>query len=161
LFVIGIIAAAFASSDSALASLTTSFSVDILGVQHMEPKVAERKRKYTHIGMSVVFILIMLIFKALNNKSMIDAIYTIVSYTYGPLLGMFAFGLFTKRQVRDKMVPVVAVASPLICFGLNFVSTNLYHYPLGYELLMINGLITFVGMYLLSWNRGIIESHHY
>jgi Na+/proline symporter len=156
LFVIGIIAAAFASSDSALASLTTSFSVDILGVQHLEPKVAERKRKYTHVGMSVVFVIIMLVFKMLNNKSIIDAIYTIASYTYGPLLGMFAFGLFTKRRVRDKMVPVVAIASPILCFGLNSLSTNLFHYPLGYELLMINGLITFGGMYLLSWNRGTV-----
>jgi len=158
LFVIGIIAAAFASSDSALASLTTSFAVDILGVQHMEPKVAERKRKYTHIGMSIVFVLIMLIFKVLNNKSIIDAIYTIASYTYGPLLGMFAFGLFTKRMVRDKMVPLVAVSSPFICFGLNAVSSSMFGYPLGYELLMINGLITFIGMYLLSIHRGNIES---
>jgi Na+/proline symporter len=150
LFIIGIIAAAFASSDSALASLTTSFSVDILGVQHMEPKVAERKRKYTHIGMSVVFVVIMLVFKLLNNKSIIDAIYTIAGYTYGPLLGMFAFGLFTKLLVRDKMVPFVAIASPFLCYGLNYLSTNLFHYPLGYELLMINGLITFAGMWMIS-----------
>jgi Na+/proline symporter len=157
LFVIGIIATTFASSDSALASLTTSFSVDILGVQHKEPKVAERKRKYTHIGMSVLFVAIILIFKALNNKSIIDAIYTIASYTYGPLLGLFAFGLFTKRQVRDKMVPIIAIISPLLCFGLNSLTTNLFNYPLGYELLMINGLITFGGMYFLSLNRGNVE----
>lgn len=150
LFVIGIIAATFASSDSALASLTTSFSVDILGVKHDEPKVAERKRKYTHMGMSVLFVVIMLLFKLLNNKSIIDAVYTIASYTYGPLLGMFAFGLFTKRQVKDKMLPFVAVASPLLCFGLNMLSTTIYNYPLGYELLMINGLITFVGMWMFS-----------
>jgi Na+/proline symporter len=157
LFVIGIIAATFASSDSALASLTTSFSVDILGVQHNAPKVAERKRKLTHMGMSVLFILIMLIFKALNNKSIIDAIYTIASYTYGPLLGMFAFGLFTKRQVRDTLVPFVAIISPLLCFGLNLLSTTCFNYALGYELLMINGLITFGGMYLLSINRQNVE----
>jgi Na+/proline symporter len=150
LFVIGIIAATFASSDSALASLTTSFSVDILGVQHMEAKVAERKRKYTHIGMSVLFVLIMLVFKVLNNKSIIDAVYTIASYTYGPLLGMFAFGLFTKRQVRDKAVPYIAIASPFICYGLNQLTTLFFNYPLGYELLMINGLITFVGMWMFS-----------
>ena len=157
LFVIGIIAATFASSDSALASLTTSFSVDILGVKHNEPKVAERKRKYTHIGMSVLFVAIILIFKVLNNKSVIDAIYTIASYTYGPLLGLFAFGLFTKRQVRDKMVPIIAIISPMLCFGLNSLTTNLFNYPLGYELLMINGLITFGGMYFLSLNRGNVE----
>ena len=156
LFVIGIIAATFASSDSALASLTTSFSVDILGVQHNEPKLAERKRKLTHMGMSVLFVVIMFVFKALNNKSIIDAIYTIASYTYGPLLGMFAFGLFTKRQVRDKLVPVIAILSPLLCYGLNMLSTSLFNYALGYELLMINGLITFIGMYFLSLNRKII-----
>jgi len=150
LFVIGIIAATFASSDSALASLTTSFSVDILGVKHDERKLAERKRKLTHIGMSVLFVVIMLIFKALNNKSIIDAIYTIASYTYGPLLGMFAFGLFTKRQVKDKVVPLVAVISPFLCFGLNLLSTNVFNYALGYELLMINGLITFIGMWIFS-----------
>ena len=150
LFVIGIIAATFASSDSALASMTTSFSVDILGVQHDEPKTAVRKRKLTHIGMSVLFVAIMLIFKVLNNKSIIDAIYTIVSYTYGPLLGMFAFGLFTKRKVRDKVVPLVAVLSPLICYGLNILSTRFFNYTLGYELLIVNGLITFCGMLLIS-----------
>jgi len=150
LFVIGIIAATFASSDSALASLTTSFSVDILGVQHNEPKVGERKRKLTHIGVSVLFVVIMLVFKALNNKSIIDAVYTIASYTYGPLLGMFAFGLFTKRQVKDKVVPLVAVISPFLCFALNLVSTRFWGYALGYELLMINGLITFGGMWAFS-----------
>ncbi|MEI6556607.1 MAG: sodium:solute symporter [Paludibacter sp.] len=150
LFVIGIIAATFASSDSALASLTTSFSVDILGVQHDEPKVAERKRKFTHIGMSVLFVVIMLIFKVLNNKSIIDAVYTIVSYTYGPLLGMFAFGLFTKRQIRDNFMPVVAVLSPVLCFGLNQFSSANFNYTFGYELLIINGLITYIGMHVIS-----------
>jgi len=92
----------------------------------------------------------MLIFKELNNKSVIDAIYTIASYTYGPLLGMFTFGLFTKRQPNDKFVPVIAVASPFLCFGLNLLCTKLFNYPLGYELLMINGLITFMGMWMIS-----------
>jgi SSS family transporter len=150
LFVIGIIAATFASSDSALASLTTSFSVDILGVKHDEPKMAERKRKWTHASMSVLFVLIMLVFKAVNNKSLVDAIYTIVSYTYGPLLGMFAFGLFTKRQVRDKVVPLLAITAPLLCYALNVISTSFWGYPLGYELLIINGLITFTGMRIFS-----------
>jgi Na+/proline symporter len=150
LFVIGIIASTFASSDSALAALTTSFSVDILGVQHNEPKIAERKRKFTHIGIAALFVVIMLVFKAVNDKSIIDAIYTIVSYTYGPLLGMFAFGLFTKRKVRDKVVPLVAISSPLTCYGLNVLSTNIFNYALGYELLMINGLITFLGMWVFS-----------
>ena len=150
LFVIGIIAATFASSDSALASLTTSFSVDILGVQHDEKKVAERKRRLTHIGMSALFVVIMLVFKALNNKSIIDAIYTIAAYTYGPLLGMFTFGLFTKRKTKDKLVPYIAVTSPFLCYGLNIFCTQVFNYPLGYEILIINGMITFIGMYLIS-----------
>ena len=158
LFVIGIIAATFASSDSALASLTTSFAVDILGVQRNTPRVAERKRRFTHIGVSVLFVLIILVFKAVNNKSIIDAIYTIASYTYGPLLGMFAFGLFTKRPVRDKLVPYVAVASPILCFGLNLLTSTLFKYPLGYELLMINGLITFAGMWMVSFNQLIVDN---
>jgi Na+/proline symporter len=150
LFVIGIIATTFASSDSALASLTTSFSVDILNIQKNELKVAVRIRKYTHIGMSVLFVLIILVFKALNNKSLIDAIYTIASYTYGPLLGMFSFGLLSKRKVNDKLVPYIAILSPLICYGLNLLTSNLFNYPLGYELLIINGLITFGGMWIIS-----------
>jgi len=158
LFVIGIIAATFASSDSALASLTTSFAVDILGVQRNTPRMAERKRRFTHIGVSVLFVLIILVFKAVNNKSIIDAIYTIASYTYGPLLGMFAFGLFTKRPVRDKLVPYVAVASPILCFGLNLLTSTLFKYPLGYELLMINGLITFAGMWMVSVDQLIVDN---
>ncbi|MFA6582619.1 MAG: sodium:solute symporter [Paludibacter sp.] len=150
LFVIGIIAATFASSDSALASLTTSFSVDILDIQHLEPKIAERKRKYTHIGMSILFVVIMIAFKALNNTNVIDAVYKIASYTYGPLLGMFSFGLFTKRMVHDKMVPFIAVSAPILCFVLNEIMTRFFNYPLGYELLMINGLLTFVGMWVFS-----------
>ena len=150
LFVIGIIAATFASSDSALASLTTSFSVDILNVQKETPAVAERKRKYVHMGMSALFVVIMLLFQALNNKSVIDAVYTIVSYTYGPLLGMFAFGLFTQLNVKDRVIPYVAVASPLICYGLNLLSASLWNYTFGYELLIINGMITFAGMTLVS-----------
>ena len=150
LFVIGIIAATFASSDSALASLTTSFSVDILNVQKETPAVAERKRKYVHMGMSALFVVIMLLFQALNNKSIIDAVYTIVSYTYGPLLGMFAFGLFTQLNVKDRVIPYVAVASPLICYGLNLLSASLWNYTFGYELLIINGMITFAGMTLVS-----------
>lgn len=149
LFVIGIIAATFASSDSALASLTTSFSVDILEVQKMSREESERKRKWVHAAMSVVFVLIMLAFQALNNKSIIDAVYTIVSYTYGPLLGMFAFGLLTRRPVNDSAVPFIAVVSPLLSYGLSCLSVGLWNYTFGYELLIINGMITFAGMWLV------------
>lgn len=151
LFIVGIIAAAFSSADSALAALTTSFSVDILEVDKLDDKEkAVKIRRNTHIVISVLFIFIILIFREINNKSVIDAIYTIVSYTYGPLLGLYAFGLFTKRQTKDKWVPYIAVASPLICFGLNYIAKNLYGYSFGYELLMINGLITFIGLWIAT-----------
>ncbi len=151
LFVIGIIAAAFSSADSALAALTTSFSVDILGIEKLndEQKAIKIRRKI-HILISVSFIAIILIFKEINDKSIIDAIYTIVSYTYGPLLGLYAFGLFTKMKTNDKAVPYIAVLSPVICYALNFVSKKYWGYSFGYELLMLNGLLTFVGLWIAA-----------
>ncbi|NDV47864.1 sodium:solute symporter [Paludibacter sp. 221] len=150
LFIIGIVAAAFSSADSALAALTTSFFVDILGMQKEEENKARHNRIIVHIGISVVFILVMLLIKTFNNKSVIDVIYTVVSYTYGPLLGMYAFGLFTKRQVNDRLVPYIAIASPIICGALGWVSTHYWDYSFGYELLMLNGLLTFAGLWLIS-----------
>jgi Na+/proline symporter len=156
LFVVGIVAAAFSSADSALTSLTTSFSVDILEIQHQNAEKAKHERIKIHIAISLAFILIILLFRVLNNKSIIDAIYTIVSYTYGPLLGMYAFGLFTKRQTMDKFVPYIAIASPVICALLNWVSSSFFGYEFGYELLMINGLLTFLGMWILGRNQKAI-----
>ena len=150
LFVIGIVAATFSSADSALTSLTTSFSVDILGIQQQDAQKAKCTRMKIHICISLIFILIILLFKAVNNKSIIDAIFTIVAYTYGPLLGMYAFGLFTKRQTTDKFVPYIAVASPIICGLLNWISSNFWNYSFGYELLMLNGLLTFSGMWIFA-----------
>ena len=150
LFVIGIVAATFSSADSALASLTTSFSVDILGVQELDKEKAKRTRIKIHVCISLFFILIILLFKALNNKSVIDAIYTIASYTYGPLLGMYAFGLFTKHKTNDKAVPYIAIASPIICGLLDWGSSRYWGYSFGYELLMLNGLLTFVGLWIFQ-----------
>ncbi len=148
LFIVGIIAAAFSSADSALAALTTSFAVDIMDVQHQDKQKAKRTRMIIHICISIVFALIILIFKAVNNKSVIDAIYIIASYTYGPLLGMFTFGLFTKLKTNDKVLPYIAIASPLICALLDYLSKTYWGFSFGYELLMMNGLITFGGMWL-------------
>jgi Na+/proline symporter len=102
------------------------------------------------VGFSVLFVFIILIFKAINNRSLIDAIYTIASYTYGPLLGLFAFGLFTRRKTNDKAVPFICVASPLICYLINHFIYRSTGYLFGYELLMLNGLITFVGLWALG-----------
>lgn len=151
-FTIGIIAAAFSSADSALTALTTSFCIDILDIQNDSEKQAKRKRLMIHIAISVVFALIILVIKEVNNRSIIDAIYMIASYTYGPLLGMFIFGLFTKRLVKDKFVPYICIISPIISFGINYVVENTTDYIFGYEILMINAAITFFGMWLTSSN---------
>ena len=149
-FTIGIIAAAFSSADSALTALTTSFCIDILGIERTDDQHAEKKRKWSHFFISVVFIGFILLFKAANNDSIIDAIYTIASYTYGPLLGLFAFGLFTKWQPRDKFVPVIAILSPFVCYAIDRAVYESTGYQFGYEMLMFNGLLTFVGLSLLS-----------
>ncbi len=149
-FTIGIIAAAFSSADSALTALTTSFCIDILDIQNDSEKQAKRKRLMIHIAISIVFALIILVIKEVNNRSIIDAIYMIASYTYGPLLGMFIFGLFTKRLAKDKFVPYICIISPVISFGINYVVENTTDYIFGYEILMINAAITFFGMWLTS-----------
>lgn len=149
-FTIGIVAAAFSSADSALTALTTSFCIDILGVERTNKKDAEKARKWVHFFISVVFIGFILLFKAANNDSIIDAIYTIASYTYGPLLGLFAFGLFTKMRPRDKFVPWLAIASPFFCYAIDRAVNQATGYQFGYEMLMFNGLLTFVGLTLLS-----------
>lgn len=143
LFTIGIVAASFSSADSAMTALTTTWCVDI-----MEKKDDERLRKRTHLGFALLFVVFILAFKALNSTSVIDAIYIICSYTYGPLLGLFAFGLFTHWQVKDRYVPYIAIISPVICFAIETVTRQTTGYEFGYELLMVNGLLTFVGLYL-------------
>lgn len=143
LFTIGIVAASFSSADSALTALTTSYCVDI-----RQREGDEQLRRRAHIGIAVVFGIFILMFKTLNSTSVIDAIYIMCSYTYGPLLGLFAFGLFTNRKPCDKLVPYIAVASPLVCFVLEKTAMQCWGYKFGYELLMINGLLTFVGLYV-------------
>lgn len=142
LFTIGIVAASFSSADSALTALTTSYCVDI-----RQREGDEQLRRRAHIGIAVVFGLFILLFKTLNSTSVIDAIYILCSYTYGPLLGLFAFGLFTRRKPCDKLVPYIAVASPIVCFALEKRAMQCWGYKFGYELLMINGLLTFMGLY--------------
>ena len=143
LFTIGIVAASFSSADSAMTALTTTWCVDI-----MEKKDDERLRKRTHLGFALLFVVFILAFKALNSTSVIDAIYIICSYTYGPLLGLFTFGLFTRWQVKDRYVPYIAIISPVICFAIETITRQTTGYEFGYELLMVNGLLTFVGLYL-------------
>ena len=148
LFTIGIMAASFSSADSALTAMTTSYCVDIKG-----KPADERLRKRVHIGMAIVFALLIVMVEAVNSTSVIDAIYILCSYTYGPLLGLFAYGLLTKRGVNDRWVPYIAVASPLICFALDKTVASTTGYQFGYELLMLNGLLTFLGLWFSAGKR--------
>ena len=148
LFTLGIVAASFSSADSALTALTTSYCVDI-----RQRPTDERLRRRVHIVMCLLFALTILIIRAVNSSSLIDAIYTIVSYTYGPLLGLFAFGLFTRRSVRDGLVPLVCILSPLFSYALDLLCQHSFGYRFGYELLLLNGLLTFTGLWLLSYKK--------
>ncbi|MDR2496716.1 MAG: sodium:solute symporter [Tannerellaceae bacterium] len=155
-FAIGIIAAAFSSADSALAALTTAFCVDILRIEkEADEGRARRIRRRTHVVVAVVFALIILAFKALNNRSVIDAIYMIASYTYGPLLGLFTFGLFTRRRPVDRRIPVVCILSPIVCFALSMWVERRFGYTFSYEMLMINAAITFAGLWIGSEKGGM------
>ena len=145
LFTIGIVAAAFSSADSALTALTTSFCVDVAGKAD-----DERLRRVAHAGMCIAFVAFIMLFHAISSPSALDAIYTLCSYTYGPLLGLFAFGLFTKRTTSDAAVPYIAVASPLLCLAADKAVPLLTGYSFGYELLLLNGLITFAGLWHAS-----------
>ncbi len=143
LFIVGIIAAAYSSADSALTSLTTSFCVDILEFDKQDPKQQIKTRKYVHLFMSLLLLGVILIFNAINDQSVIKSLFTVAGYTYGPLLGIFSFGLFTKYKIKDRFVPLIAILSPVICYILNL------YIPFGFELLILNGLITFSGLYLI------------
>ncbi|MCD4833069.1 MAG: sodium:solute symporter [Bacteroidales bacterium] len=146
-FIIGLVAAAYSSADSALTALTTSFTVDILNPKNKTEKELKAIRKKVHVGVSVVLVIVILIFNSINNESVISAIFKVAGYTYGPLLGMYAFGLFTKYKTRDRLVPFVAIASPIICFILSYYSKDFLNgYEFGFELLILNGLITFLGL---------------
>ncbi|MGC3977569.1 MAG: sodium:solute symporter [Paludibacteraceae bacterium] len=148
LFTLGMIAAAFSSADDALTSITTSFSIDILEIDKKQKEKAIKIRKRIHTAVAFVFILFVLIFKEINNKSIIDTIYTLVGYTYGPLLGMYAYGLFTKNSVNDKFVPYICIVAPVLCYVFNYIARQYFYYTFGYELLMINGGLTFLGLTL-------------
>lgn len=142
-FTVGIVAASFSSADSALTSLTTTYCVDL-----RERPADERLRRRAHVAVALLFVLFILLFRAVNSTSLLDAIYVLCSYTYGPLLGMFGFALFVRREVTDRLVPYIAVASPMLCYVIDTVTTSLTGYRFGYELLMLNGLLTFLGLWV-------------
>jgi Na+/pantothenate symporter len=154
LFVLGLIAAAYSSADSALTALTTSFCIDIIDIKKYAEEQQTSIRKGVHIGMSVLMFLCILLFKAINNDSVIKELFTIAGYTYGPLLGLYAFGLFTSFSLRDKWVPLVCVVAPLACYLLNTHSAYLFNgYTFGFELLLLNGVLTFVGLLIIQQRK--------
>jgi len=127
----------------------------MLGVEKEEAAQAKKTRLKVHLLISVLFAIIILIFKAVNSRSVIDAIYMIASYTYGPLLGLFLFGLFTKKQARDKYVPYICILSPILCFALDYLIKQHTGYVFSYEMLMINGGLTFAGLWITSIGKQI------
>ncbi|MFA5819475.1 MAG: sodium:solute symporter, partial [Bacteroidales bacterium] len=153
-FLIGLISAAFPSADGALTSLTTSVSIDFLGLDRREgitEKAKTRIRYVVHFSIALVFFISILIFSTLNDRAVIDKLFTIAGYTYGPLLGLYSFGLFTKRKVIDRVTPFIAIVSPLACYFLSRYSEELFNgYKFGFELLLLNGLLTFIGLYIFS-----------
>ncbi|MBD81200.1 MAG: sodium:solute symporter [Crocinitomicaceae bacterium] len=150
LFILGLIAAAYSSADSALTALTTSFCVDILGFERREIPNSQRTRKLVHLSLSAVLLIVIVVFEAINNDSVIKELFVAAGYTYGPLLGLFSFGMFTKYQVKDRMVPMICILAPIICYFIKDNSVEWFNgYQVGFELLIFNGLLTFTGLYLV------------
>jgi len=156
-FMLGLTAATFATTDSALTALTTSFCVDFLGFNKGDTINSKSKvstRHYVHIGFSVLMLLTIVIFNSINNKAVVTAIFSVASYTYGPLLGLYSFGLFAKnRQVNDKLVPFICLISPAICYYLSMNSAKLFGYTFDNELILVNGLITLLGLLVTSSSK--------
>ncbi len=159
-FVIGLISAAYSSADSALTALTTSFTIDILEFDKKlinNDKLLKRWRQWIHVAMSLIVIFVIIVFRIINDEAVIAALFTFAGYTYGPLLGLYAFGLFTKLKVRDKWIPLVAILSPFLSYGIKLLIEYLFtNYKVGFELLIINGLITFIGLLLLSFKHNLL-----
>jgi Na+/proline symporter len=152
IFVLGITAAAYSSADSTLTALTTSFCYDFLEIEKKYPKEQQTKvRKVVHLAFTALMFLVILMFRWINDQSIINAVFIIAGYTYGPLLGLYAFGLFTKFKVKDQFVPYLAIAAPIITYLISKNSEKLLGgYKFGFEALILNGLLMFIGLYLLK-----------
>jgi Na+/proline symporter len=154
IFFIGLISALFPSADGAMTALTSSFSIDILGLQRrtgMSEAQRKRVRHRVHLVFCAIFLALVLVFKWVDNASMVGLVLKLTGYTYGPLLGLFAFGILTRRSVRDRWVPVVALAGPVLCYVIDFNQKLLFgSYRIGLELLILNGLLVFAGLLIIS-----------
>jgi SSS family transporter len=150
-FLLGITAAAYSSADSALTALTTSLSVDFMKITQYDEQKKRKINKWSLLVLSVLLIIVILIFRAINNESIVVAVFRVAGYTYGPILGLFIFGMYFKRKVKDKWVPVVAILAPVLCFFISKYSEIIFNgYSFGFELLILNGLITMLGLFLIS-----------
>jgi Na+/proline symporter len=161
IFIIALISALFPSADGAITALTSTFCIDILGIQrNISLSDAKKKkiRQRVHLAFALVFLVFVLIFKQVNSASMITVILKVASYTYGPILGLFSFGILLKRNVTDRLVPFICLAAPLVCFLIDYNQDFLFRgFKLGPELLIINGLITFLGLLLVSKPQAVKE----
>jgi hypothetical protein len=149
-----LISALFPSADGAITALTSSFCIDIIGMQRRtDMSDAEKKklRQRVHLSFAALFLLLVMVYKWINEPSMIGVILKVAAYTYGPLLGLFTFGIITSRTVNDKLVPIVCIVAPVICFFIDKFQKQLFgSFEVGLELLIINGLLTFIGLFLIS-----------
>jgi Na+/proline symporter len=163
IFIIGLIAAAYSSADSALTSLTTSFSIDILNIND-RPGLSEKDkiktRKVVHLIMALVLVLVIAAYEAINDQAIITKLFTIAGYTYGPLLGLFAFGLSSKRNISDKWVPIIAIIAPVISYFIKSWAYQSFNYSIGFELLIFNGLLVYLGLFLISKKSNHEISNH-
>jgi Na+/proline symporter len=154
IFVIGLISALFPSADGAITALTSSFCIDILGMKRREDWSEAKKKKIrqrTHLTVAFIFLLFVMVFHWVNNQSMINVILKMAAYTYGPLLGLFSFGILTRRSVKDNIVPLICVAAPLICLALELITPYfITGFKWGPELLVVNGILTYIGLLMIS-----------
>jgi Na+/proline symporter len=158
-FVLGLVAAAYSSADSALTALTTSVCVDFLDVKNKEESISIKLRKRVHVIVSFLLFVVILLFDVINDESVISSLFKAAGYTYGPLLGLYAFGLVLKRSVKDKLVPIICLVSPIVCYLLNIYSKELFNgYQFGFEILILNGTLTFLGLLMISGSNQIKNS---
>jgi solute:Na+ symporter, SSS family len=149
IFTIGLVSTTYSSADSALTSLTTSFTIDILQIKNKSDKEITRIRQTVHLLFAGVIVLLILLFRMINNESVVSAVFTAAGYTYGPLLGLYAFGFFTQYQLHDRYVPWIAILSPLLTFAINYILIRIFSFDLGFLVLALNGMITLTGLFLI------------